>query len=158
MSDDSRKLYYSIGEVARLFHVNESNLRFWEKEFPKVIKPKKNAKGTRFYTKEDIESIRLVYFLVKEKGMTLEGARKRLNEEKKGMTAQFELAQRLKRIKAELLKLQDELGRPKTEAEEPVEEPIASILHFPPKENAVAVTKDKDEYKEMSENPNLELF
>lgn len=157
MSDDSRKLYYSIGEVAEIFHVNESNLRFWEKEFPKVIKPKKNAKGTRSYTKEDIESIRLVYFLVKEKGMTLEGARKRLNEEKKGMTAQFELAENLKRIKAELLKLQDELGRPKSEPEESVDEPVAQILHFPPKET-VAATKDKANYKDLSENPNLELF
>ena len=68
------KLYYSIGEVAEMFNVNESLLRFWEKEFP-VIRPKKNAKGTRQYRKEDLENIRLIYHLVKEKGMTLYVAR-----------------------------------------------------------------------------------
>ena len=131
MADDSRKLFYSIGEVADVFQVNESTLRFWEKEFPKVIKPKKNAKGTRVYTKEDIESIRLVYFLVKEKGMTLEGARKGLRDEKKGVTAQFDLAERLKRIRTELVKLQTELGKPTVEEQEVFVEPIAQVMHFP---------------------------
>ena len=73
------KLYYSISEVAKMFDVNESLLRFWEKEFP-IIKPKKNAKGTRQYRKEDIENIRLIYHLVKEKGMTLLGARQKLKD------------------------------------------------------------------------------
>lgn len=118
MADDSRKLFYSIGEVAALFQVNESTLRYWEKEFPTVIKPKKNAKGTRNYTKEDIENVRLVHFLLKEKGMTLVGARKKLREEKKGMTAQHELTDRLKKIKTELLKLQSELGQSAQEAPE----------------------------------------
>jgi len=118
MADDSRKLFYSIGEVAAIFHVNESTLRFWEKEFPTVIKPKKNAKGTRNYTKDDIENVRLIHFLLKEKGMTLAGARKKLREEKKGMTAQHELADRLKKIKSELLKLQSELGQSTQEAPE----------------------------------------
>lgn len=131
MADDSRKLFYSIGEVADVFQLNESTLRFWEKEFPKVIKPKKNAKGTRVYTKEDIESIRLVYFLVKEKGMTLEGARKGLRDEKKGVSAQFDLAERLKRIRTELVKLQAELGKPLEEEQEVLVEPIAPIMHFP---------------------------
>lgn len=118
MADDSRKLFYSIGEVAAIFHVNESTLRFWEKEFPTVIKPKKNAKGTRNYTKDDIENVRLIHFLLKEKGMTLAGARKKLREEKKGMTAQHELTDRLKKIKSELLKLQSELGQSSQEAPE----------------------------------------
>jgi DNA-binding transcriptional MerR regulator len=122
MADDSRKLFYSIGEVAEIFHVNESTLRFWEKEFPTVIKPKKNAKGTRNYTKDDIENVRLIHFLLKEKGMTLAGARKKLREEKKGMTSQHELADRLKKIKSELLKLQSELGQPAQEAPEFAEE------------------------------------
>lgn len=126
MADDSRKLFYSIGEVAAVFHVNESTLRFWEKEFPTVIKPKKNAKGTRNYTKDDIESIRLIHFLLKEKGMTLAGARKKLREEKKGMTAQHELTDRLKKIKSELLKLQTELGQPAQEAPEFADEALIS--------------------------------
>lgn len=131
MADDSRKLFYSIGEVAAVFHVNESTLRFWEKEFPTVIKPKKNAKGTRNYTKEDIENVRLVHFLLKEKGMTLAGARKKLREEKKGMTAQHELTEKLKKIKSELLKLQTELGQPAEEAPEFTEEtPISKRMVF----------------------------
>jgi len=131
MADDSRKLFYSIGEVAAVFHVNESTLRFWEKEFPTVIKPKKNAKGTRNYTKDDIENVRLVHFLLKEKGMTLAGTRKKLREEKKGMTAQHELTDRLKKIKSELLKLQTELGQPAQEAPEfSSDEPISKRMVF----------------------------
>jgi DNA-binding transcriptional MerR regulator len=131
MADDSRKLFYSIGEVADIFQVNESTLRFWEKEFPTVIKPRKNAKGTRNYTKDDIEKIRLIHFLLKEKGMTLAGARKKLKEEKKGMTAQHELADRLKKIKSELLKLQAELGQPVQEAPEfEVEETVSKRMVF----------------------------
>lgn len=131
MADDSKKLFYSIGEVAAVFHVNESTLRFWEKEFPTVIKPKKNVKGTRNYTKDDIENVRLVYFLLKEKGMTLAGARKKLREEKKGMTAQHELTEKLKKIKSELLKLQTELGQPAQEAPEFSEEaPISKRMVF----------------------------
>lgn len=110
MPEDFRKLFYSIGEVAAIFDVNESLLRFWEKEFD-IIKPKKNSKGTRSYTKEDIEDIRLIYHLVKEKGMTLAGAKKRIKEEKRTVTAQVELIDRLKRIKGELLTMKSELDQ-----------------------------------------------
>ncbi|MDD4922700.1 MAG: MerR family transcriptional regulator [Bacteroidales bacterium] len=110
MPEDSRKLFYSIGEVAAIFGVNESLLRFWEKEFD-IIKPKKNAKGTRSYTKDDIEDIRLIYHLVKEKGMTLMGAKKRIKEEKRGVTAQVEVIDRLNKIKGELLIMKAELDQ-----------------------------------------------
>ena len=110
MPEDSRKLFYSIGEVAAMFDVNESLLRFWEKEFD-TIKPKKNTKGTRSYTKEDIQDIRQIYYLVKEKGMTLIGARKRIKEDRQGVTAQIELVERLNKIKTQLQTLQDELGQ-----------------------------------------------
>lgn len=147
MADDSRKLFYSIGEVADIFHVNESTLRFWEKEFPTVIKPKKNLKGTRNYTKDDIENIRLVYFLLKEKGMTLEGARKKLREEKKGMTAQHELTDRLKKIKSELLKLQTELGVPAQEAPEFSSEELISkrMVFAEPGSEMISVESIHDE-------------
>lgn len=115
MSDDSRKLFYSIGEVAAMFGVNESLLRFWEKEFD-TIKPKKNSKGTRSYTKEDIGDIRLIYHLVKEKGMTLVGARKRIKEDKRGVSSQVELVDRLNRVREELLQLKQEIGQNETEA------------------------------------------
>lgn len=102
------KLYYSISEVARMFDVNESLLRYWEKEFP-IISPKKAGGNIRQYRKEDIENIRLVYHLVKEKGMTLQGAKQRLkvNKEKTAQTA--EVVSRLKEIREELVKLRKSL-------------------------------------------------
>ena len=75
------KLYYSIGEVAKAFDVNTSLIRFWEKEFP-ILKPKKNKKGNRFFSQEDIKNLKLIYHLVKERGYTLEGARITLDENK----------------------------------------------------------------------------
>jgi len=117
MPEDSRKLFYSIGEVAAKFDVNESLLRFWEKEFD-TIKPKKNTKGTRSYTKEDIQDIRQIYYLVKEKGMTLIGDRKRIKEDRQGVTAQIELVERLTQIKTQLQTLQDELGQIEIDGEE----------------------------------------
>ena len=93
-TDKELKLYYSIGEVADMFGVNTSLLRFWEKEFPQ-ISPKTAGRGIRQYRKEDVETIGLIYHLVKEKGMTLPGARQRLN--------------RLKAIKEELLAIKGEL-------------------------------------------------
>jgi len=106
--EKKEKLYYSINEVAQLFNVNASLLRFWEKEFT-VIKPRKNAKGTRFYTKEDIENIRLIYFLVKEKGMTLDGARKKIKENKKGSMKNLEIVTLLNDIKKQLQEIKNEL-------------------------------------------------
>ena len=102
------KLYYSISEVARMFDVNESLLRYWEKEFP-IISPKKAGGNIRQYRKEDIENIRLVYHLVKEKGMTLQGAKQRLkmNKEKTAQTA--EVVDRLMQIREELVKLRKSL-------------------------------------------------
>ena len=107
-SNKDLKLYYSIGEVARMFNVNESLLRYWEKEFP-MISPKKAGGNIRQYRKEDIEDIRLVYHLVKEKGMTLQGAKQRLkvNKEKTAQTA--EVVSRLKEIREELVKLRKSL-------------------------------------------------
>jgi DNA-binding transcriptional MerR regulator len=73
--EEFNKLYYSIGEVAELFQVNASLIRFWEKEFP-ILKPKKNKKGNRQFTVKDIANIERIYVLVKEKGFTLDGAKK----------------------------------------------------------------------------------
>ena len=97
-TDKELKLYYSIGEVADMFGVNTSLLRFWEKEFPQ-ISPKTAGRGIRQYRKEDVETIGLIYHLVKEKGMTLPGARQRLKE----------IMNRLKAIKEELLAIKGEL-------------------------------------------------
>ena len=103
------KLYYSISEVARMFDVNESLLRYWEKEFPTIISPKKAGGNIRQYRKEDIENIRLVYHLVKEKGMTLQGAKQRLKVNKEKTVQTAEVVSRLKEIREELVKLRKRL-------------------------------------------------
>ena len=102
------KLYYSIGEVARMFNVNTSLIRFWEKEFD-IIKPKKNKKGNRFFTKQDISNLELIYHLVKEKGMTLNGARKKLKDNKEDTSNNLEVIKSLTELKSLLLQIRDNL-------------------------------------------------
>jgi DNA-binding transcriptional MerR regulator len=102
------KLYYSIGEVAQKFDVNVSLLRYWEKEFD-ILKPKKNKKGNRLFTKKDVENIEVIYHLVKERGFTLEGAKKKLSENKSDTIENIEIVNRLKKIKEFLLNLSSEL-------------------------------------------------
>ena len=102
------KLYYSISEVARQFDVNESLLRYWEKEFPQ-LNPKKAGRGVRQYTQEDIETVKLIYHLVKERGMTLPGARKRLRDNKGQAVDNLDVVDRLKAIRAELVAMRDAL-------------------------------------------------
>ena len=106
--DLPEKRYYSIGEVAKAFKVNPSLIRFWEKEFDE-IQPKKNARGTRRFTQEDIKNIQFIYHLVKERGFTLEGAKTHLKEQKKQTLANYEIIRKLEGIKAELLKIKEQL-------------------------------------------------
>ena len=103
----SKKIFYSIGEVAEMFGVTEPTLRYWEKEF-NTIKPSKTSKGTRQYKEEDIEAIRLVHYLVKEKGLTLAGAKRKLKENKETVTNTEEIVHRLKTVKEELILLRNE--------------------------------------------------
>ena len=107
-TDKELKLYYSIAEVADMFGVNASLLRFWEKEFPQ-ISPRKGGRGIRQYRKEDIETVKLIYHLVKEKGLTLPGARQRLKDNKEATVRNYEIVNRLKGIKEELLAIKKEL-------------------------------------------------
>jgi DNA-binding transcriptional MerR regulator len=102
-----KRLYYSIQEVADHFAVNVSLLRYWEKEFEN-IRPKKTAGGTRQYTKDDIQQIEIVYHLVKEKGMTIEGARQTLNSKKDDEEKRVEAVARLKEIRKELASIEEE--------------------------------------------------
>ena len=96
------KLYYSISEVASMMKVTETLLRYWEKEFPN-IKPNKVGRGIRQYTKADIEQVKKVYHLVKERGMTLQGARDMLKRNKGGeIDRNVDVIERLKDIRAEL--------------------------------------------------------
>ncbi|UGU14827.1 MerR family transcriptional regulator [Sinomicrobium kalidii] len=102
------KRYYSIGEVANAFKVNTSLIRFWEKEFD-VLQPKKNAKGNRKFTPEDIKNLQLIYHLVKERGFTLEGAKTHLKEEKHKTLSNFEIIRKLENVKTILLSIKDQL-------------------------------------------------
>jgi Predicted transcriptional regulators len=97
------KIYYSIGEVSKAFDVNASLIRFWEKEFQE-IKPKKNNKGNRLFTKKDIEVFKTIYYLVKIKGHTLEGAKQALAKNPSKLE-EIDVVTRLENIKSELLKL-----------------------------------------------------
>lgn len=100
------KLFYSIGEVAKMFGINESTLRFWEKEFD-IINPRKSGKGTRYYKREDIENVRLVFHLVKERGLTLAGAKQKIKDNPENTKKNEEVVARLKGIKEDLLALKD---------------------------------------------------
>ena len=103
------KLYYSIGEVAEMFDLPESLLRYWEKMFPESITPNKAGRGIRQYRKEDIENIRIIHHLVKEKGMTLAGTRQVLKKNKTGTVQSAEVVNRLRAIREELVKMKREL-------------------------------------------------
>ncbi|MCL6295754.1 MerR family transcriptional regulator [Jejuia spongiicola] len=106
--DLPEKRYYGIGEVAKAFHVNTSLIRFWEKEFD-ALKPKKNAKGNRKFTPEDIKNLKLIYHLVKERGFTLDGAKIHLKEGKKETLNNFEIISKLEDVKNQLKKIKEHL-------------------------------------------------
>lgn len=106
--DLPEKRYYGIGEVAKAFDVNTSLIRFWEKEFD-ALKPKKNAKGNRKFTPQDIKNLQLIFHLVKERGFTLEGAKIHLKENKQKTLENFEIIEKLEHIKAELIKIKEQL-------------------------------------------------
>ncbi|MEP0263555.1 MerR family transcriptional regulator [Dokdonia sp.] len=106
--DLPEKLYYGIGEVSKAFDVNASLIRHWEKEFD-VLQPKKNAKGNRKFTPQDIKNLELIYHLVKERGFTLEGAKIHLKEGKKETLSNFDIIRKLEHVKAQLTELKDNL-------------------------------------------------
>jgi DNA-binding transcriptional MerR regulator len=102
------KLYYSIGEVAAMFGVNPSLIRFWEKEFD-IISPRKNDRGTRLFTQEDIDRIALIHHYVKERRLTLEGARRKIRENRDDAEHTFQIVQSLKKIRAMLQEIKENL-------------------------------------------------
>ena len=124
----AEKLFYSMGEVAEMFDVNPSLLRYWEEQFP-ALKPKRNRKGNRHYTPDDVELLKQIYHLVKERGMRLEGARKALREQRKagGEFRPAELMERLQAIRAMLEQVRADLdgdGEPLSTDDEELLEPI----------------------------------
>ncbi len=103
------KLYYRTNELAKAFEVNASLLRFWEKEFGFLLKPKKNAKGERLFTKKDVENLKLIYHLVKENGYTLEGAKKKIKAGRQKISKNISVIERLEKVKAELKQIREQL-------------------------------------------------
>lgn len=104
------KLYYSISEVAKMFNVSETLLRFWEKQFPQ-IKPRKSGRNIRQYSRDDIEQVRLIYNLVKVRGLKLAAARDALNKNHSGEQQTAEVIDKLKNIRAELMDLKHSLDQ-----------------------------------------------
>lgn len=106
----AEKLFYSMGEVSEMFDVNPSLIRHWESQFS-VIRPKRNKKGNRLFTPEDVENMKLIYHLVKEQGMTLEGAKKALRQRRgdSRVMHDMELLERLQRVRAMLEEVREEL-------------------------------------------------
>lgn len=103
------KLYYTIGEVAIMFEVAPSVIRYWDAEFPQ-LKPGKNSKGERKFTPRDIEQLKEIYHLVKEKGYTIDGARREMSIQKAEKKTQLKVIEKLKSIKAEIQKIKDTLS------------------------------------------------
>jgi DNA-binding transcriptional MerR regulator len=111
------KIYYSIGEVAALFQVNPSLIRFWEKEFD-VLQPHKNKKGNRMFTVSEIENLRIIYHLVKERGFTLEGARNQLKENRDEALRFAQISHSLENIREYLLEIDTVLANRQSEDRE----------------------------------------
>ena len=102
------KRYFSIGELAKAFNVNASLIRFWDKEFD-ILKPKKNAKGNRMFTPEDVKNLQLIYHLVKERGFTLDGAKTHLKEGQKKTLDKFDIITKLETIRMQLTEIKNHL-------------------------------------------------
>lgn len=142
------KLYYSISEVAKLLNVSTSLIRFWETEFD-ILKPKKNRQGNRLFTEEDIKNLKVIYNLVRERGFTLEGAKKKLKESKETTVRNTEVVDSLKKLRAFLVEVKQslEVGGPVVEegpavevaeapATEVAEAPVAEVTKAPVAEAA----------------------
>ena len=103
------KLFYTVGEVAEMIGESTSLVRFWANEFPKFIKPQRNGKGNRLFTREDVETIKHIHLLVKVEGHTLEGAAKRLKGEKKEVISKARVLETLKGIRVQLQEIRQDL-------------------------------------------------
>lgn len=101
------KLYYTIGEAAEILGENVSLVRFWTKNFPKILKPHRNAKGNRLYTAEDIETLKQLHLLIKGQGMTLEGAARRMAEDRRPVDSRVKVLESLKSIRQQLVEVKD---------------------------------------------------
>ena len=105
---NKQKLYYTIGEVSDMFNVNQSLLRYWETEF-KTINPKRSPKGTRYYSQKDIEEIKLIHYLLKERKLKIEGAKQVLKHKRESTVRSQQVVERRKSLRSELIAIMEEL-------------------------------------------------
>ncbi|MEA5005499.1 MAG: MerR family transcriptional regulator [Rikenellaceae bacterium] len=103
------KLYYTIGEVAEILEENTSLVRFWAQKFPEFIRPARNKKGNRLFTADDVSNFKVIHYLVKERGMTLEGAANRMKDNKSGVDRRVDVITSLNSIKTRLTEISDSL-------------------------------------------------
>ncbi len=103
------KVLFSIGEVAQMIGAETSAVRYWENQF-EALKPQKNKKGNRLFTKDDIELVKLISYLVRDRGLTIKGAKQKLKENREETIHNFEIANRLKEIRQELVEIRDKMG------------------------------------------------
>ena len=167
----AEKLFYTMGEVSELFDVNPSLLRYWEEQFP-ALKPKRNKKGNRLYSPQDLETLKTIYHLVKERGMKIEGARKALRDEQRTarVVRNADLMERLQRIRALLAEVREEL---KSDAEPPRPEAVgqperpeqpepsadeAAAAETPAAQPVEHENKTRRPRRKKEENENKELF
>ena len=108
LDKETPKLYYSIGEVSQMFNVNTSLIRFWEKEF-EILRPKKNAKGNRLFTPEDLDNLKIIFHLVKERGYTLDGAKKKMRDNKNDLDQNVKMVESLKKVRGFLEELKESM-------------------------------------------------
>lgn len=161
----AEKLYYSMGEVAEMFDVNPSLIRYWGTRFA-ALRPKRNKKGNRMFTAEDIETLKLIHHLVKERGMTLDGARKALSAERTVSraegSAEIELLERLQAVRAMLVQVRDSYGVEQDEIveEQADEEPIAisaeAVAEKPTDEPAEVIATPEVVAEQPKEQPQEE--
>lgn len=153
----AEKLYYTMGEVAEMFDVNQSLIRHWETHF-KELKPKRNKKGNRLFTAKDVDYLKLIYHLVKERGMTLDGAAKVLKEHRDdgSLSREAELMERLQKIRSMLMAVREDLKihdnevdldvavTPQTLADDPFAEEEAQIKTAGAKPQAEGEVKERE--------------
>lgn len=141
-SEYPKKQFYSISEVAEIVGTNESTLRFWEREF-KEIKPRRASRGIRLYSNADLQIVKLIYHLVKEKGLTLDGAKKRLKENSAKENSVMEVMNRLKDVRAELLAIRNYIDFLETEERERVLQKESKKVVSDPKQTYVEVSEEE---------------
>ncbi len=159
----AKKMFYSMGEVSEMFDVNPSLIRHWESKFD-CLRPHKNKKGNRLFSPSDVEKLKQIYHLVKERGMTLEGANKAMKSSRGVLSRDTELLERLQRIRAALVEVreelrdgvQDDIVEEAYSVADTVEAPLASDVAVDAERADIADIKDTDTASAETESEDAE--